>query len=242
LTRRTALAMRPGSMVRSARLVWARLVGTRLVRARLMRPGLIGTRAIRTTAICASGACRTGRAVVAVGRRRLIVATTAVRSSRGATWRARTCSARRARLACARCSLVAATRTRRTSAGAATTWTILANMVEATQLAAFVRHRAVDVGLALAILLVDGDFGACLALADDRLQGQHLRTALESEFALQCFDFLERQFLRLATLEQARQGQCAVADTLEPADLELLRFPQAPHFTIASLGDNDAEP
>ena len=115
-------------------------------------------------------------------------------------------------------------------------------MIEATQLAAFVGHRAIDVSLALAIFLGDLDFRTRLALADHRLQGQHLRAAFESEFALQCFDFIERQFLRLPTLEQTRQRERAVTDALEPADLETLRFPQPAHFAVAAFGDDHAEP
>ena len=115
-------------------------------------------------------------------------------------------------------------------------------MVEAAQFAAFVGHRTVDVSLALAVFLGDMDFGARLALADHRLQRQHLRAAFEAEFALQCLDFLQRQFLRLTALEQAGQGQSAVADALEPTDLELLRLPQTADFAVAALGDDDAEP
>ncbi|MCW0417692.1 hypothetical protein NB689_003446 [Xanthomonas sacchari] len=119
---------------------------------------------------------------------------------------------------------------------------VLAEGVEAAQLAAFVGGVvAVDVGIAAAADL-HGGLGR-LALADHRLQGQRRRGAfLQLQLGAQRLDLVLRQFHRMPAQQFARQRDLAVAGALEPADLAALRFPQAPYFAVAAFLDHHPEP
>ena len=119
---------------------------------------------------------------------------------------------------------------------------IFADVIEAAQFARLVCHRTIDVRAALAVRVRHMDFRARLALADHRLQGQHLGAAFHSEFGLQCRDLFGRQILAMPALEQSRQRDRAITHAFEPADLETLGFPQSPHFTITAFLHHQFEP
>jgi len=113
------------------------------------------------------------------------------RAARTATWRAP-----KARLAGS--SRLARTRTAGTT-GTATRWpAVFADVIEAAQLARLIGHRAVDIRIALAIAARHMDFRARLALADHRLQGQHLGAAFHTQFGLQRGNLFGRQVVALA--------------------------------------------
>ena len=106
----------------------------------------------------------------------------------------------------------------------ATSAAILAHVVEATQLATFVRG-VVAAAVTLRAMLPADVHGRLrrAPLADHRLQRQRRRRAvLESEFLAQRVDLVGREFLRLPTQQRLRKFDLAVADALEPADLAAL--------------------
>ena len=109
----------------------------------------------------------------------------------------------------------------------AETAAVLAHVVEAPQLAAFVGGVvAVDVRLTAAAFAADvhGRLGG-LALADHRLQRQCRRRAFfQLEFLAQAVDLRGRQFLTLAAQQLLRQRDVAIAHALQWADLAALRF------------------
>src|SRR5690606_30465253 len=131
-------------------------------------------------------------------------------------------------------------------ATAAAPATVLAQIVEAAQLAPLVGGGHVAVHVPGRGPVASGQVDRRLgrpALADHRLQGQRRRrTVLEAEVAPQLFDPVGRKLDRLSAQQFARQCDLAVADALEPADLAALRLPQPADLAVAAFLDHDPEP